>query len=66
MRLDNSVIERLNARIDSLDRLDVSGYALINKLKDLYVNIVKNGIMSEDVYLDVASFVLYAGFILDE
>ena len=66
MKLDNSVLERLNERIEMLSKETTSTYSIINKLKDVYIGIIKDGQVNDDIYLDLASFVLYVGFLAEE
>ena len=66
MRLDNSILEKLNDKIEALDVNNVTMYSIINSLKDLYVRIIEDGYVTEDAYLNLASYVLYAGFLMED
>ena len=66
MKLDNSILEKLNDKIEALDVNNVTMYSIINNLKYIYVNIIEDGYVTEDAYLNLASYVLYAGFLMEE
>lgn len=62
----NSILEKLDERICKLEDTQVSMYAVFNRLKDIYIDVIKDGYVSEDIYLDLASFVIYAGLLMEE
>ena len=62
----NSILEKLDERICKLEDKQVSMYAVFNRLKDIYIDVIKDGYVSEDIYLDLASFVIYAGLLMEE
>ena len=66
MKLDDSILERLNNEIEALSVNNVTMYSIINNLKDVYVTIVEDGYVSEDTYLKLASYVLYTGFLMED
>lgn len=66
MSLDRSILEKVSERVDTLEKDKVTMYALINNLKDVYFDIIEDGYVSDDTYIDLASFVLYAGFIVED
>jgi hypothetical protein len=66
MRLDDSILERLIDRINELDMNSATMYSIINKLKDMYINIIEDGYVSDDTYINLAAFVLYSGFLMED
>jgi transposase len=62
----DSILERLDEQIVSLVNDKVSMYAVFNRLKDTYIDIIKNGYMSNDSYLELAAYVIYAGLLMEE
>ena len=41
-------------------------YSVLNHLKDIYVGIIEDGYVPNDAYLNLAAYVLYAGFLMEE
>lgn len=66
MKLSDSVLEDLRRRAEGYSKDNVSSYALINDLKDAYIAIIKDGYTKEDTFLQIASMLLYVGFLMDE
>lgn len=66
MKLHDSILEELGRRVNRLSEDKVTTYTLINELKDTYISIIKNGYVSEDTYLRLASMLLYVGFLVEE
>lgn len=66
MKLNDSILNRLTERIETLDAENGTMFSVINKLKDMYVDIIKNGYVSDETYLDLAAIVLYSGFVMEE
>lgn len=62
----DSILERLDEKIVSLVDDRVSMYAVFNRLKDVYIDIIKSGYMSNESYLELAAYVIYAGFLMEE
>lgn len=66
MKLNDSILNRLTERIETLDSENGTMFSVINKLKDMYVDIIKNGYVSDETYLDLAAIVLYSGFVMED
>ena len=66
MKLDDSVLKRLVARIESLDKDNITMFAVLNELKDMYIDLIKKGNVSEDTFIELASYILYFGFVTEE
>lgn len=66
MKLDDSIIEQLNQKVDELDTNGATMYSVLNHLKDIYVGIIEDGYVPNDAYLNLAAYVLYAGFLMEE
>ena len=62
----DSILEKLDEKIVSLTRDRISMYAIFNRLKDTYIDIIKNGYISNDSYLELAAYIIYAGFLMEE
>lgn len=66
MKLDDSILELLNQKVEELDTNETTMYSVLNHLTDIYVGIIENGYVSNDAYLNLAAYVLYAGFLMEE
>lgn len=66
MKLDDSILELLNQKVEELDANETTMYSVLNHLTDIYVGIIENGYVPNDAYLDLAAYVLYAGFLMEE
>ena len=66
MKLNDSILNRLTERIETLDSENGTMFSVINKLKDMYVDIIKDGYVSSDTYIDLAAIVLYSGFVMED
>ena len=66
MKLNDSILNRLTERIETLDSENGTMFSVINKLKDMYVDIIKDGYVSDETYLDLAAIVLYSGFVMED
>ena len=66
MKLDDSILNKLTERVELLDAESVTTFSVINKLKDMYIDIIQNGYVSDETYLDLAAVVLYSGFVMED
>ena len=66
MKLEDSILDKLIERIEDLDAESVTMFSVINKLKDMYIDIIQNGYVSDETYLDLAAVVLYSGFVMED
>ena len=66
MKLDDSILNKLTTRIEEFDMEGVTMFSIINKLKDMYIDIIQDGYVSEETYLDLAAVVLYSGFMMED
>lgn len=66
MKLEDSILNKLTERVESMDKENVTMFSVINKLKDMYIDIIQNGYVSESTYLDLAAVVLYTGFVMED
>lgn len=66
MKLHDSILEELRRRAEGYSKDNVSSYAIINDLKDAYIMIIKDGYAKEETYLQIASMLLYVGFLMEE
>lgn len=66
MKLEDSILDKLIDRIEDLDAESVTMFSVINKLKDMYIDIIQNGYVSDETYLDLAAVVLYSGFVMED
>lgn len=66
MTLDDSILEALNQKVDELNANETTMYSVLNNLKDIYVGIIENGYIPNDAYLNLAAYVLYAGYLMDD
>lgn len=65
MKLDDSILNKLTERLEFLENENITMFSLINKLKDMYIDIIQNGYVSDETYLDLAAVVLYTGFVME-
>ena len=66
MKLDDSILNKLATRVEEFDTEGVTMFSVINKLKDMYIDIIQNGYVSDETYLDIAAVVLYSGFVMED
>lgn len=66
MKLDDSILELLNQKVEELDTNETTMYSVLNHLTDIYVGIIRDGYVPNDAYLNLAAYVLYAGFLMEE
>ena len=66
MKLHDSILDELRARTEGLSKDKVTTFAIINDLKDVYTSIIKDGRVTRDTYLSLASMLLYVGFLMEE
>lgn len=66
MKLEDSILNELTERVETMDKENVTMFSVINKLKDMYIDIIQNGYVSESTYLDLAAVVLYTGFVVED
>ena len=66
MKLDNYIINEINLRLENLDADQNTTFSIINKLKELYIHIIKNGSIDDNIYLDLVSYIIYVGFMSKE
>ena len=66
MKLHDSILDELRARTENLSKNEVTTFAIINDLKDIYTSIINDGRVTSDTYLSLASMLLYIGFLMEE
>ena len=66
MKLEDSILNELTERVEMMDKENVTMFSVVNKLKDMYIDIIQNGYVSESTYLDLAAVVLYTGFVMED
>ena len=66
MKLDNYIINEINLRLEKLDADQNTTFSIINRLKELYIHIIKNGSIDDNIYLDLVSYIIYVGFMSKE
>ena len=66
MKLDNYIINEINLRLEKLDADQNTTFSIINRLKELYIHIIKNGSIDDNIYLDLVSYIIYVGFMSNE
>ena len=66
MKLHDSILDELRARTENLSKNEVTTFAIINDLKDIYTSIIKDCRVTSDTYLSLASMLLYIGFLMEE
>ena len=66
MKLEDSILNELTERVETMDKENVTMFSVINKLKDMYIDIIQNGYVSDETYLDLAAVVLYSGFVMED
>lgn len=66
MKLENSVLEKLTTKLESLEKDSTTMFAVINELKDMYIDLIKKGNVTENTFIDLASYILYFGFMTED
>lgn len=66
MKLHDSILEELRTKTENLSKDKVTTFAILNDMKDIYISIIKDGRVTQDTYLSLASMLLYVGFLMEE